>query len=77
MKRKKLNNKWELCSFCQQIKLVRGSNHECPEAVRIKREIEIEREVSEELLFWELSETEFWTDSRTQFYKYLAENGEI
>lgn len=70
-------NRWELCSFCQQIKLVAASNHKCPEIVKVKREIEIENVVEQELVMFDIEVDQFWNDPKTKFLEYLADQGEI
>lgn len=73
-----MSGKWVLCNVCEQIMFTGSTKkHKCPALVRELRELAIEEEAHEIMFDFNKELDKFWKDSRTKYYRYLAENGEI
>ena len=67
---------WELCPTCKQLRLT-SRVHRCPQAMTVKREVEIEQIVDDETMFLDIQIDNFWEDPHVKFLKYLAEEGQL
>lgn len=73
---KKQRNKWQNCPICYQLIFVRGASsgkHVCPEAMTVKREIELDTIIEEETVNWTKQVEAFWDKPEVKFEQYLLE----
>jgi hypothetical protein len=67
---------WELCPTCKQLRL-HNRPHKCPQSMLVKREVEIEQVVDDEIMFLDIQIDNFWNDPHVRFLQYLASQGKI
>lgn len=68
--------RWTKCEQCHMVH-IEQKKHKCPDGAMIKRSIEIEMEVMDEMEDFEQGLQEFWNDPKTKFNEYLVDEGKI
>lgn len=69
---------WGKCPLCAQlVKNNMSQSHKCPDAAIIMREIKIEEEVEDQMMFFDIQIDNFWENPQTKFIQHLIDQGQL